>query len=106
MSSILIIAVVALAGGYAAYLQIKIKRHGVEADAVVINVKENWERIGDSDSLCYTYIVEYKNCDGTMITAALGGMSNTNKKLHAGDRIRIKYLKDKQDYPIWVKRLD
>ena len=35
--------------------------------------------------------------------ATLGGLSDTNKDLRTGDRILIKYLKDKQDYPILVK---
>ena len=65
---------------------------------------ESWERIDDHDTLCYNYTVEYINFEGETVTAAFGGMSNMNKNLNVGDRITIKYLKDKQDYPIMVKR--
>ena len=102
--SIIIIEVVAIVGGYAAYIQIKTKKKGIETVAVVTNIEESWESVGEADSLCYTYTVEYKNYEGKMITAALGGMSDTNKKLSTGDRIMIKYLEDKQDYPILVKK--
>lgn len=102
--SIIIIVIVVLVGGYATYIQIKTKRKGIETEDVVTNVKESWERIDDYDTLCYNYTVEYINFDGETVTAALGGMSNMNKNLNVGDRITIKYLKDKQDYPIMVKR--
>lgn len=103
--SVIIIVFVVLVGGYTAYIQIKTKRNGIETEAVVTNVKESWERTDDSDSLCYTYYVEYRNYEGKTVTAALGGMSNTKKDLCVGDRIRIKYLKDKQDYPLLAKKL-
>lgn len=80
------------------------QKKGIETVAVVTNIEESWESVGEADSLCYTYTVEYKNYEGKMITAALGGMSDTNKKLSTGDRIMIKYLEDKQDYPILVKK--
>ena len=102
---IIIIAVVVLAGGYAAFLQIRTRRRGVETTAVVTGVTERWERTGDADSLCYGYTVEYTNCEGAVVTAALGGMSNADRHLSRGDRILIRYLKDRQDYPIMVKKL-
>ncbi len=52
--SIIVIAAVALVGGYAVYIQIRTKRSGIEAEAVVTDVRERWERTGDTDSLCYT----------------------------------------------------
>ena len=102
MFSIIIIAIVVLVGGYAAYVQIRTRRKGIETEAVVTNVKESWERIDDHDTLCFTYTVEYINFEGETVTAALGGMSNANRHLNVGDRIKIKYLKEKQDYPIMV----
>ena len=101
--SIIIIVVVVLVGGYAAYIQIKTKRYGIETDAVVTNVRESWDNDDESGSLCYTYTIEYQNYEGITITAALGGMSDKIRNLAVGDRIRIKYLKNKQDYPILVK---
>ena len=103
--AIIIIAVVVLVGGYAAYLQIRTRRRGIETRAVVIGVTERWERTGDSDSLCYSYTVEYTNFEGTVVTAALGGMTSADRHLSQGDCILIRYLKDRQDYPIMVKKL-
>lgn len=103
--AIIIIAAVVLVGGYALFVQIKIKRKGIETEAVVTNVTETWERIDEHDTLCFDYTVEYCNFEGKTVTAALGGLSDANKHLHVGDRIMVKYLKEKQDYPILVKKL-
>ena len=103
--SIIVIVVVALVGCYALYVQIKTKRKGIEAEAVVTGVSESWERVDEHDELCYSYTVQYENFEGTPVTAALGGMSNSNKHLNVGDRIMIKYLKERQDYPVLVKKL-
>ncbi len=103
--SVVIAALVVLVGGYALFIQLKTKKKGIEAEAVITGVQESWERTGDADHLCYTYTVEYENFAGQTVTAALGGMSNTKKNLEAGDRILVKYLKEKQDYPIMVKKL-
>ncbi|MCR5135116.1 MAG: hypothetical protein K6B12_05700 [Clostridiales bacterium] len=103
--AVIIIAVVVLVGGYALYIQIKTKRKGIETEAEIINVTERWDRTDDFDTLCYDYTVEYTNDEGKTITAALGGMSDANKHLQAGDRIVIKYLKEKQEYPLLVKKL-
>ena len=102
---IIIIAAVVLVGGYALYIQIKTKRNGIETEAVVTNVTETWDRTDDFDTLSYDYTIEYTNYEGKTVTAALGGLSATNKHLDIGDRIVIKYLKEKQEYPIMVKRL-
>ena len=103
--SIIIIAIVVLAACYTAYLRIKTKKNGIETEAVVTDVEETWERSGDSDTLCYYYIVEYKNYEGKTVTARLGRVSNTKTDLSIGDCILIRYLKDKQGYPVMVKRL-
>ena len=104
--SIVIVAFVAAVGGYAAYIQIRARRNGIETVAVVTGVKEEWERTAeDIDSIGYTYTVEYKNFDGVTVAAALGGLSNAKKDLREGDRIVIRYLKDRQDYPIMVRKL-
>ena len=103
--SIIVIAIVVLVGAYAIYIHIKTKKQGLEAEAVVTGVQESWERTGDADHLCYTYTVEYENFAGQKVTAALGGLSDGKKDLHQGDRILVKYLKEKQDYPIMVKKL-
>ena len=104
--AIIVIAAVVLVGGYALYIQIKTKRKGIETEAVVTNVTETWERTGDyNDSLSYGYTVEYTNEEGETIMTGLGGLTDMNKHLQVGDRIVVKYLKEKQEYPILVKKL-
>ena len=103
--SVVIVALVVLVGGYALFIQLKTKKKGIEAEAVITAVREDWERLGESDSLRYTYTVEYENFAGQKVTAALGGLSDGKKDLREGDRILVRYLKEKQDYPIMVKKL-
>ena len=102
--SIIVIAVVALVGVYAVYIQIKTRKNGIETEAVIINVKETWDDDGDSHSLSYKYTVEYTNFEGKKVAAALGRMTNSDLKLGEGDRVTIKYLKDKQDYQILAEK--
>ena len=103
--AIIVIAFVAVVGIYTVFIRIRTKRNGIEAEAVVTDITEQWERTGDTDSLSYYYIVEYKNYEGKIVTARLGRISNTKTDLNIGDRIMIRYLKDKQGYPILVNRL-
>ncbi len=103
--AIIIIAAVVLVGGYALYIQIKTRMKGIETEAVVTNVTETWDRTDDFDTLSYNYTVEYTNEEGETITTGLGGLSDMNKHLQVGDRIVVKYLKNKQEYPILVKKL-
>ena len=103
--AIIVIAFVAIVGIYTAFLRIRTKRNGIETEAVVTDITEQWERTGDSDSLSYYYTVEYKNYEGQTVTARLGRISNTKTDLNIGDRIVIRYLKDKQGYPVLVNKL-
>ena len=101
--AVIIITIVAVLAVYAVYIQIKTKKSGYEAEAVVVDVAESWDRTGDDYFLEYKYTVEYTNYEGQTVTAALGGLTRSNKHLEVGDRIKIKYLKNKQEYPIMVK---
>ena len=103
MIQYIIIAVVAVVGLYAAYIQIKTKRQGIEVQAQVVNVSEEWENDGDTHSLVYKYTVQYRTIDGETVTTGLGGMSNSNKHLQVGDIITVRYLPEKQNYPIMVR---
>ena len=103
--SIIIIIIVAIVGSYAIYIQIKTKRIGIETDATVTDVKKEWERTGDDDFLSYYYTIEYVNYEGKKVSAVLGGLTNSSKNLDVGDHIRVKYLKNKQDYPIMIKKI-
>ena len=103
--AIIVIAFVVIVGIYTLFLRIKTKKQGVETEAVVTDVTEQWERTGDTDSLCYYYTVEYKNYEGKTVAARLGRVSNTKTDLEVGDYIMIRYLKDKQGYPVMVRKL-
>ena len=102
---VIVIAIVVLVGAYAVYIQIRTIRKGIETEAVVVGVRKTWDCTGDADFLSYTYTVEYRNFEGRTVTAALGGLTDSNKNLSEGDRIVIKYLKEKQDYQILVKKV-
>ena len=101
--SIIIITLVAVVGLYAAYIQIKTKRQGIETQAQVMDVIKEWNHDGDSPSLEYKYVIKYTNKAGEVITTCLGGMMNNNKELEPGDLITVRYLPYKQEYPIMVK---
>ncbi len=103
--SIIILTAVVLVGGYAIVIQILTKKKGIETEAVVTNVRESWDHHGEHATLSYTYSVEFRNEDGETVVTALGGLSDAKKDLEVGDRIVIKYLKDKQEYPIMVRKL-
>ena len=102
--AIIVIAFVVIVGIYTLYLRIKTRKQGIETEAVVTDVVEQWERSGDSDTLCYYYTVEYKNYEGETVTARLGRISNTKTDLNVGDCIMIRYLKDKQGYPVMSRK--
>ena len=101
----IVMGLVAVVGLYAAYIQIRIKRSGIEAEAEVIDVREEWDVASEPHTLKYTYVVAYRNAQGEQVTAALGGLSDSKKDLETGDRILVRYLPDKQEYPIMTKKL-
>ena len=81
----------------------KVKKHGIETEAVVsrIEVQESL----DSDNCvsrtekCH---VSYVNQNGKSVEAVL---SNPKKGLKQGSRLIIKYLPEKQDYPVLIEIL-
>ena len=103
--SIIIISLVAVAGIHTAYMQIRTRMKGIETEAVITDVRESWERTGDTDSLCFTYTVMYTNSEGRPVTAELQTVSSADKDLYEGDRILIRYTEDRQDYPVMIRRL-
>ena len=101
----IVIGFVAIVGIYTAYLQIRTRKSGIETEATVVDVREKWVREGDGDSLEYTYVVSYKNREGEKVEAALATVSNGKKNLEIGDRITVRYLPERQDYPVMTGRL-
>ena len=81
----------------------KVKKHGIETEAVVsrIEVQESL----DSDNCvsrtekCY---VSYVNQNGETVEAVL---SNPKKGLKQGSKLKIKYLPEKQEYPVLIEIL-
>ena len=101
----IIIALVAIAGVYALYIEIKTKRQGIETVATVTGVSKEWSVGGNDPDLEYKYYIEYINKNGEKVETVLGGMTTGNKHLEEGDRIRVRYLPEKQEYPIMVGRV-
>ena len=78
----------------------KIKRDGIEADAYVARV--DVEESTDSDGMTSTtekVFVRYTGQDGKTVEARL---ANPREGLVMGDRIKIKYLPEKQKYVVMV----
>ena len=97
-------AVAALVIGVAIYTFIrnnKIRKNGVEADAVVSRIEEerSTSTEGGAD-FTYTYYVVYTNQDGQEIEAKL---SSAPGHTRVGDPVRIKYLPEKPKFAILVK---
>ena len=97
------------AGGIWAFVVTrKAKKEGIETDAVVTRVElHEWtndtgDMIGPST---YTeeYYITYTNTDGQKVEAMLTNEGkNTFKE---GDRMKIRYLPDRQDYPVFIEKL-
>ncbi len=105
---IMIAAVIVLAGGLFTY--VRMLRKGIQAEAVVTNVIRKWERVGIGNNLRfgiqYHYTVRYKNPEGDTITAELGGLflATGFRRFVCGDRVIIRYLKERQDRPYYAGR--
>ena len=66
----------------------KIDREGIETDAVVSRITENWD--SETHSLSYTTYVTYRDRDGNMLESPMEFSRNPE---HAkGDEIRIRYI--------------
>ena len=79
----------------------ELSEKGMETDAIVSRVEENeTENKDGSYHTTYTYIVKYL-LDGKEMEAKLGMAPDNIKK---GQQVRIKYLKDKPRYVIYVNK--
>ena len=105
-TKIIIILFIALFAGfflYAFYYIQKVKRNGLDAEAVVTR-SETTESI-DSDGFAETtttYYVEYRTAEGETVE---GTLSNPKKGLKVGRRMRIKYLPEQKKYPVFIEYL-
>ena len=80
----------------------KINNEGIEADAVVSRVKEIEKQNDDgSYDVEYEYYVKYQTQSGEDVEARLG---NPPRFITAGTQLRVKYLPEKPNYVLMVKR--
>ena len=101
----IVLAAFALGGIWAFVVSNKVKKEGIETDAVVSRVKLHvWSGgIGEAatrDSVTEEYDITYTNQQGQTVESTLTNPGNHTFK--EGDRIRIKYLPERQDYPVLV----
>ncbi len=79
----------------------KIRKNGVEADAVVSRIEEEWTTSSEGGAdFSEIYYVTYVNQEGKSVEARL---ENAPGRTREGDRVRIKYLPEKPHFAIWVK---
>ena len=79
----------------------KIRKNGIEADAVLSRIEED-ERIDSEGGIdtTYTYYVTYQAQDGQTVEAKL---NHAPWSAQIGDRIRIKYLPEKPKFALLIK---
>ena len=98
-------AVAALIIGFVIYTVIrnrKIRKNGVEADAIVSRIEENWTTSSEGGA-DYTdiYCVTFLDQNGQTVEARLNSQPGHTR---VGDSVRIKYLPEKPHFAVIVKR--
>lgn len=103
-----VLALFAAGGIWAFIVSRKVKKEGIETEAVVSRIELHEWTAGTmegspSASVTEEYYVTYTNQEGQRIEAML---SNPDvKDLAAGTKIKIRYLPDRQDYPVFVGKM-
>ena len=105
---IIILALFAVGGIWAFVVSKKVKKDGIETEAVVSRIElHEWSGgTGDvwaNDSVTEEYYITYTNQEGQTVEALLSNPGDHSFK--EGDKMRIKYLPDRQEYPVMVKLL-
>ena len=97
-----IVGILAAAFLYYLILKRKIMREGIETDAVISRIKIETDTDADGGTTTTkTYYARYENADGETVEALVGDPRRT---MTEGTRLRVKYLPEKPDYVIAVKR--
>ena len=104
MKYILFGAVVALIVGFLVYTFIrnnKIRKNGVETDAVISRIEEE-QTVSSEDGVDYkyTHYVTYQSPSGETVEAKL---DHAPGRTRVGDAVRIKYLPEKPHFAVLVK---
>ncbi len=102
---ITILVLFAIGGIWAFVVTKKVKEEGIEADAVVSRVElHEWSSLDHEfghDSVTEEYYITYRNLEGQNVEAMLTNPGDY--KFQVGDRMKIKYLPDRQEYPVLVE---
>ena len=105
---IIVLAAFAAGGIWAFAVTKKVKKEGFETDAVVSRVEQrvwNGSTGADAgpDNVTEDYYITYTNQEGQTVETLLSNPGD--HVFREGDRIRIRYLPDRQNYPVLVKIL-
>lgn len=102
---IVLLAAFAIGGIWAFAVSRKVKKEGIETVAVVTRIElHEWSGGGDtwaSDSVTEEYYITYADMKGQTVEAMLSNPGN--RTFQVGDTIKIKYLPEKQEYPVLVE---
>lgn len=104
---IIILALFAIGGIWAFAVSKKAVKEGIETDAVISRIElHEWSGIEDEcpiDSVTEECYITYRNHNGQNVEAILSNPGDHTFKV--GDRIQVRYLPDRQDYPVMTKTL-
>ena len=78
----------------------KIRKNGVETDAVVSRIDESVSASPDTVDVNYIYYVTYVSQDGKTVEARLDSAPGYTR---VGEPVRIKYLPEKPNFAVIVK---
>ena len=81
----------------------KLEADGIETTAVVS--RDETEKTNDYDGtvfVTHTYYVTYENSKGETVEAEL---PDPNQKLEVGNQVKIRYLPNRQNHPIFLELL-
>ena len=103
-----IVIVVLFLGGMAALFAFlirrnqKIKKNGIEAEAVICHASEQPEETDEdgNTTMHMIYRVKYRNREGEEVEARLG---DEPRGLKVGDQVKIKYLPEKPKFVVLDK---
>ena len=100
--SIIVIAFIAAVGLYVGYKTWYTKKNGIETSAFVTRITEDTQADSDGVSTTYNYYVQYTTDEGRSQEALI---SNPGfKGFKVGDQIKIKYLPEKPNAAVWIKK--
>lgn len=95
-----IIAVVVIVAVLNIIRVFKIRKNGIETDAVISRIEEQDSSDGDDYTVVYIYYISYRTQEGKTVEAKL---NHAPGRTRVGDQVRIKYLPEKPNHAIIVK---